>query len=67
MVIKIIGPDVAAMGSHGGTHSDANGLSRRSRIPRRGPHTEYLNELIANVFFRGMHIHTPYYCAGLGT
>jgi hypothetical protein len=51
MVIKIIGPDVAAMGSHGGTHSDANGLSRRSRIPRRGPHTEYLNELIANVFF----------------
>jgi len=38
MVIKIIGPDVAAMGTHGGTHSDANGLSRRSRIPGRGPH-----------------------------
>jgi len=40
MVIKIIGPDMAAMGTHGGTHSDVNGLSQRSRMPRRvPPHT----------------------------
>jgi len=66
MVIKIIGPDVAAMGTHGGTYSDANGLSRGSRIPRRAPHTEYLNELIANVFSRHAYSYAVLLC-GLGT
>lgn len=35
--IKIIAPDRATKGLYGGTHSDANGLSQRSRVNRRGP------------------------------